>query len=121
PSYATFGTRLGYTYKPWQLAAFFEGRNLTNKTYTSSVVVDAANRRFFEPADGRALYGGLEWRFRLDARSARWAARPSSRAGGHRERARPPHRRPADVPFVRGARGGARRHRSRRLDRDARW
>jgi len=63
-AYTTFGTRLGYTYTPWQLSAFFEGRNLTNATYTSSVVVDAANRRFFEPADGRAFYGGLEWRFR---------------------------------------------------------
>jgi iron complex outermembrane recepter protein len=63
-SYATFGTRAGYTYKPWQLSVFFEGRNLTNVTYTSSVVVDDANRRFFEPADGRAFYGGLEWRFR---------------------------------------------------------
>jgi len=63
-AYTTFGTRLGYTYKPWQLSAFFEGRNLSNVTYASSVVVDAANRRFFEPADARAFYGGLEWRFR---------------------------------------------------------
>jgi iron complex outermembrane receptor protein len=62
-SYTTFGTRVGYTYKPWQLSAFFEGRNLTDVTYASSVVVDAANRRFYEPADGRAFYGGLEWRF----------------------------------------------------------
>jgi iron complex outermembrane recepter protein len=63
-SYTTMGTRLGYTYAPWQLTAFFEGRNLNNVVYTSSVVVDDANRRFFEPADGRAFYGGLEWRFR---------------------------------------------------------
>jgi iron complex outermembrane receptor protein len=63
-AYTTVGTRMGYTYKPWQLTAFFEGRNLNNVTYTSSVVVDAANRRFYEPADGRAFYGGLEWRFR---------------------------------------------------------
>jgi iron complex outermembrane receptor protein len=62
--YTTAGVRAGYTYKPWQLSVFFEGRNLGNVTYTSSVVVDAANRRFFEPADGRAFYGGLEWRFR---------------------------------------------------------
>jgi iron complex outermembrane recepter protein len=62
--YTTVGARMGYTYKPWQLTAFFEGRNLNNVTYTSSVVVDDANRRFFEPADGRAFYGGLEWRFR---------------------------------------------------------
>jgi iron complex outermembrane receptor protein len=63
-AYTAVGTRLGYTYKPWQLSVFFEGRNLGNVTYTSSVVVDDANRRFFEPADGRAFYGGLEWRFR---------------------------------------------------------
>jgi iron complex outermembrane recepter protein len=62
--YVTGGARLGYTYKPWQLGVFVEGRNLPDITYTSSVVVDAANRRFFEPADGRAFYGGLEWRFR---------------------------------------------------------
>jgi iron complex outermembrane receptor protein len=62
--YVTAGARLGYTYKPWQLGVFVEGRNLPDVTYTSSVVVDAANRRFFEPADGRAFYGGLEWRFR---------------------------------------------------------
>lgn len=62
--YATVGVRLGYTYRPWQLSAYFEGRNLNDKTYTSSVVVDAATRRFFEPADGRAFYGALEWRFR---------------------------------------------------------
>ena len=62
--YTTVGVRMGYTYKPWQLTAFFEGRNLNNVTYISSVVVDDANRRFFEPADGRAFYGGLEWRFR---------------------------------------------------------
>jgi iron complex outermembrane recepter protein len=63
-AYTAFGTRLGYTYKPWQLSLFVEGRNLTNATYASSVVVDAANRRFFEPADGRAFYGGVEWRYR---------------------------------------------------------
>jgi iron complex outermembrane receptor protein len=63
-AYTAVGTRLGYTYRPWQLSAFFEGRNLADVTYASSVVVDAANRRFFEPADGRAFYGGIEWRFR---------------------------------------------------------
>jgi iron complex outermembrane recepter protein len=63
-AYTTFGTRVGYRYAPWQLSAFVEGRNLTDVTYTSSVVVDPANRRFFEPADGRAFYGGVEWRFR---------------------------------------------------------
>ena len=50
--------------KPWNLSVFFEGRNLANVTYTSSVQVDAANGRFFEPGDGRAFYGGVAWRFK---------------------------------------------------------
>jgi iron complex outermembrane receptor protein len=63
-AYTTFGARVGYTYKPWQLSAYFEGKNLTDATYASSVQVDSAVRRFFEPGDGRGFYGGLEWRFR---------------------------------------------------------
>jgi iron complex outermembrane recepter protein len=63
-AYTLFNVRMGYTYKPWRLEAFFEGRNLTNATYSSSVQVDSANRRFFEPGDGRAFYGGLAWRFK---------------------------------------------------------
>ena len=55
---------MGYEYKPWKLGVFFEARNLTNATYTSSVVVDDANKRFYEPGDGRAFYGALEWRWR---------------------------------------------------------
>jgi hypothetical protein len=28
------------------------------------VQVDASNRRFFEPGDGRAFYGGVQWRWK---------------------------------------------------------
>ena len=63
-AYALFNVRAGYDYKPWKLGVFFEARNLTDVTYASSVVVDAADKRFFEPGDGRAFYGGLEWRWR---------------------------------------------------------
>jgi iron complex outermembrane receptor protein len=62
-AYALFNVRAGYDHAPWKLGVFFEARNLTDVTYTSSVVVDAANKRFFEPGDGRAFYGGLEWRW----------------------------------------------------------
>jgi iron complex outermembrane receptor protein len=62
--YALAGVQLGYDYKPWNLGILFEGRNLNNKTYASSVFVDAANRRFFEPGDGRAFYGSLQWRWK---------------------------------------------------------
>src|SRR5207253_10681009 len=89
------GTRLGYTYTPWQLSAFFEGRNLTNAAYVSSVQVDSANRRFFEPADGRAFYGGLEWRFR----SAWWLASSSSgRLFGAADPRPPPRATPSPTP-----------------------
>jgi iron complex outermembrane receptor protein len=63
-AYTLFNIRTGYEYKPWKLGVFFEARNLTDATYTSSVVVDAADRRFYEPGDGRAFYGALEWRWR---------------------------------------------------------
>ena len=62
--YELVNVRLGYDYKPWHLSVFFEGRNLADVTYTSSVVVDNANGRFFEPGDGRAFYGGVAWRFK---------------------------------------------------------
>ena len=63
-AYTLFNIRTGYEYKPWKLGVFFEARNLTNATYTSSVVVDDANRRYYEPGDARAFYGALEWRWR---------------------------------------------------------
>jgi iron complex outermembrane receptor protein len=63
-AYTLFNVRMGYTYKPWRLEVYFEGRNLTDATYASSVVVDSANRRFFEPGDGRAFYGGVAWRWK---------------------------------------------------------
>jgi iron complex outermembrane receptor protein len=62
-AYTLFNVRAGYDYKPWKLGVFFEARNLADATYASSVVVDAADTRFFEPGDGRAFYGGLEWRW----------------------------------------------------------
>jgi len=63
-AYTLFNVRMGYNYKPWNLEVYVEGRNLTNAVYASSVVVDSANRRFFEPGDGRAFYGGVAWRWR---------------------------------------------------------
>jgi hypothetical protein len=43
---------------------FFEARNLTDVTYSSSVQVDSSNRRFYEPGDARAYYGGVQWRWK---------------------------------------------------------
>jgi iron complex outermembrane receptor protein len=62
--YALFHLRAGYNYEPWKLALFFEARNLTDARYVSSVQTDSANGRFFEPGDGRAFYGGVQWRWK---------------------------------------------------------
>jgi iron complex outermembrane receptor protein len=61
PGYALYHLRLGYDVKRWKLSAFLEARNLADKAYVSSVVVDSATGRYFEPGDGRALYGGVQW------------------------------------------------------------
>ena len=61
PNYSLFTTRAGYDYKPWNVGIYFEGRNLTNERYVFAVQVDNANARFFEPGDGRAFYGGVQW------------------------------------------------------------
>ena len=63
-AYTLFGVAAGYNYTPWNLGVLFEARNLTDVTYASSVVVDAANRRFFEPGDGRAFYGTVQWKWK---------------------------------------------------------
>ena len=62
--YELVGIRMGYDYKPWNLSVFFEGRNLADVSYASSVQVDNAIGRFFEPGDGRAFYGGVAWRWK---------------------------------------------------------
>jgi outer membrane receptor protein involved in Fe transport len=46
------------------VSVYFEARNVANQNYVSSVVVDTANQRYFEPGDGRAFYGGVSWRFK---------------------------------------------------------
>jgi len=63
-AYTLVNIRMWYEYRPWGLGVFFEARNLTDKTYASSVVVDDANQRFFEPGDGRAFHGAVSWRFK---------------------------------------------------------
>jgi iron complex outermembrane recepter protein len=62
--YTLLNLRLGYDYKPWNVSAFFEARNLTDKRYAAAVTVDDANGRFFLPGDGRAFYGGVSWRWK---------------------------------------------------------
>lgn len=63
--YALLGVKLGYRPKRGP-GVFFEGRNLTDETFSSANIVadargGAASPRVFFPGDGIAFYGGLEW------------------------------------------------------------
>lgn len=62
--YELYGLRMGYDHRPWNLSVFFEGRNLADTRFVSAVSVDDANGRFFQPGDGRAFYGGVQWRWK---------------------------------------------------------
>ena len=64
--YKIFGLKVGY--RPAQgIAAFVEGRNLTDATYaaTTGVIADARGRDSaqFLPGDGRSFFAGLEYRW----------------------------------------------------------
>ena len=61
--YILFGVQLGYTYKPWNMSAYFQATNLTDKSYISAVVTDDALGQSFYPGDGRGYYAGLQWRW----------------------------------------------------------
>jgi iron complex outermembrane receptor protein len=46
-----------------QARAFLRVENLFDRDYVGSVIVNEANGRYFEPAPGRSLFGGLELRW----------------------------------------------------------
>jgi iron complex outermembrane receptor protein len=62
-SYWIWNVRGGYDHAPSGISLFVEGRNLSDRDYVSSVVVDAGDQRYFEPGDGRGVFGGIEWRW----------------------------------------------------------
>jgi iron complex outermembrane receptor protein len=64
-SYTVWGLKAGRQVAK-DLSFFVEGRNLSNKTYaaTTGVITSASGRdqAQFNPADGRAVYAGIQWR-----------------------------------------------------------
>jgi iron complex outermembrane receptor protein len=71
-AWAATGLRAGWRVGAWDL--FVEGANLGDRVYASAVQVDSATGRFYEPANGRALYAGVRWSpgGREDGLSGRW-------------------------------------------------
>jgi hypothetical protein len=51
--YAIWNVRAGFDHERSGVSVFVEGRNLADRDYVSSVVVDAGDQRYFEPGDGR--------------------------------------------------------------------
>lgn len=55
------GLRAEWTPPRSHLTLFLAGQNLTDKKYAGTVQVDNDAGRYYEPADGRAVYGGIRW------------------------------------------------------------
>ncbi len=62
PSYFVLNMKSGWNITD-RLTLYAEGRNLTNKTYAGSVVVNDSLNRFANPAQGISAYGGIEYKF----------------------------------------------------------
>jgi iron complex outermembrane receptor protein len=64
-SYALLGAKLGFD-NGGQWSAYVEGRNLTDENYIASASIDDdanAGSLLFEPGTGRAVYGGIQFRW----------------------------------------------------------
>ena len=63
--YATFNARLGFT-KLWRgqvIEPYLGINNIFSKKYNANVVINANGNRFFEPAAGAYVFGGVKWRW----------------------------------------------------------
>ncbi len=59
--YAALHLKAGYDWASFGI--YVEGANLTDRVYSPSVQVDSGDGRFFEPANGRSIYGGIRWHY----------------------------------------------------------
>lgn len=62
PGYAVLDLSTGYVWQPGR-RAFLRLGNIFDRRYIGSVIVNEANWRGFEPAPGRNVLVGLDWRF----------------------------------------------------------
>ncbi|MFA7666549.1 MAG: TonB-dependent receptor [Burkholderiaceae bacterium] len=61
-SFSSVDWRLGYDWRgaQWRVTPYLRIDNLFDREYVGSVVVNAANGRFYEPAPGRAVFAGVK-------------------------------------------------------------
>lgn len=64
PRYTLINLNLGYKVKVgiWNIIPFFGVNNLTDVDYSDNIRINAFGSRFFEPAPGRNIFGGLRIR-----------------------------------------------------------
>ena len=64
PQYTVLNLNLGYKVKvgDWSIVPFFGINNITDEEYSDNLRINAFGRRFFEPAPGRNVFGGLRIR-----------------------------------------------------------
>jgi len=66
PGYATFNLGAGYAFemRDAKISTFIRLDNLLDKNYAGSVIVNESNGRYYEPAPGRSILGGVrvEWK-----------------------------------------------------------
>jgi iron complex outermembrane receptor protein len=60
-AWSALGVRAEWSIARAGFTAFAEGRNLLDRRYSGSVQVDNAVGGYFEPADARAVFGGVRW------------------------------------------------------------
>ena len=65
-AYTVFGASAGYGFRGDAAdgRVFLAVDNLGDRTYAGSVIVNEANRRYYEPAPGRGLTLGVQWHWR---------------------------------------------------------
>ncbi|MFO1494349.1 MAG: TonB-dependent receptor [Lysobacterales bacterium] len=62
PGYAVLGARLRWAPPGSQMGLLLRVDNLLDRRYSSSLIVNEAARRYYEPAPGRGFWLGLDWR-----------------------------------------------------------
>ena len=67
-------------------SAFLRGDNLAGKTYAGTVIINEANRRYFEPAAGRTWLTGVSLSFGWRAHMPRFQRREARASYSHTKR-----------------------------------
>jgi iron complex outermembrane receptor protein len=70
PAYTVVGASTGYGFQrdDGDGRVFLAIGNLLDRRYAGSVIVNEGNRRYYEPAPGRNVTVGFEWRWRAALR-----------------------------------------------------